>query len=517
MKHAFLSAVMLTLLSFIAPAQQVGPKYEMRAAWIATVDNIDWPSRGNYETEAQKKEFTDLLDMHKRLGMNAVVVQIRPATDAFFPSEYEPWSEWLTGKQGRAPSPYYDPLAFMIEETHKRGMEFHAWFNPYRAVFNIRTSSIAANHITRKHPEWFLLYGEKKYFDPGNPQVRQHLTEVIRDVVKRYEIDAVHFDDYFYPYRIPGKEFPDYNSYKKYGDGLSRDDWRRSNVDSIIESLSATIHTTKPWVKFGISPFGVWRNNDKDPDGSPTKGGQTNYDDLYADVLLWLEKGWIDYVTPQLYWERGHKLVAYETLLGWWANYSYGRHLYIGHGIYRVQEKPTPAWRNPNELPEQIRLLREYPEVQGSMYFSSKSFLNNPNGWNDSLKQNYYHYKALVPIMPWMDTSRPDVPSIEKIELTEKSVQVTVKRLADQKPILGFTIYRADSRAALNSSDPKQLRNVVFNSETCVLEDLLPATGNSVYYQVFAISHNNVESLPSVVVELSRDAAGKWQVAEIMP
>lgn len=514
-KARFLPALLAVFLSFHLVAQ---PKYEMRAAWIATVDNIDWPSRGNYNTEAQKKEFTDLLDMHQRNGMNAVVVQVRPATDAFFPSPYEPWSEWLTGKQGRPPFPYYDPLEFMIEETHKRGMEFHAWFNPYRAVFNIRTSSVAPDHITRKRPEWFLTYGEKKYFDPGNPEARKHLTEVIRDVVSRYKIDAVHFDDYFYPYRIPGKEFPDYSSYKKYGGNLSRDDWRRSNVDSIIENLHRVIRETKPWVRFGISPFGVWRNNDKDPDGSPTRGGQTNYDDLYADVLLWLEKGWIDYVTPQLYWERGHKLVAYETLLDWWANYSYGRHLYIGHGIYRVNENPTPAWRSKDELPEQIKLLRQYPEVQGSMYFSTKSFRRNPNGWNDSLQQNYYRYKALIPVMPWMDTTQPAEARIEKIELSEKSLQITVSSDTDPELIRGFVLYRSDSREALDIRDPKLIRKISFTGDSAVIEDLLPDDGYVAFYTVTAISQNNVESVPSVVAEIYFDTTEKvWKVAQISP
>ena len=512
-----LPALLATFLFFSSAQAQQFPKYEMRAAWIATVDNIDWPSRGNYDPEKQQQEFKTLLDMHQRNGMNAVVVQVRPATDAFYPSEYEPWSEWLTGKQGRAPQPYYDPLAFMVEETHKRGMEFHAWFNPYRAVFNIRTSSIAPDHISRKKPEWFLTYGDKKYFDPGNPEVRKHLTEVISDVVRRYDIDAVHFDDYFYPYRIPGKEFPDYASYKKYGNNLSRDDWRRSNTDSIIHNLFTAIRTEKPWVKFGVSPFGVWRNNDKDPDGSPTKGGLSNYDDLYADILLWLELGWIDYVVPQLYWERGHKLVAYEILLDWWAGFAYGKHLYIGHGLYRTQENVTAAWRNKQELPEQIRLLREYPEVQGSMYFSTKSFLNNPNGWNDSLRLNYYKYKALVPSMSWMDTTRPEVPSVEEVEIKENKAVFFVKRLSQQRPIRGFVLYRGGNEAELKLKSAEQLRAVNFSSDSCSFEEVIPEMAKEMLFQVCAISHNSVESAPSVTIRIIKTANNTWEVAEILP
>ena len=375
--------------------------YEFRGVWIATVDNIDWPAKGMINVEDQKAEFIRQLEMHKANGMNAMIVQVRPSADAFYPSQYEPWSQWLTGVQGRAPSPYYDPLKFMIEETHRRGMEFHAWCNPYRADFQIGKSSIAPNHITKLHPEWFLTYGDKKYFDPSNTDAQQFVVSVITDIVKRYDVDAIHMDDYFYPYRIAGREFPDQAAYERSGTSLSKDDWRRSNVDSIISMLSRAIKQEKPWVKFGISPFSVWRNKDQDPDGSDSKASQTNYDDLYANVLLWLQKGWIDYVAPQLYLEIGNSKIPYEKLLDWWSKHTYGRHLYIGQGIYRAGES-NAAWRNPKELPEQIQLLRQYPNVQGSIYFSSTSFDRNPNGWNDSLRNNYYREPAQIPPMDWL-------------------------------------------------------------------------------------------------------------------
>jgi uncharacterized lipoprotein YddW (UPF0748 family) len=340
--------------------------------------------------------------MHKRNGMNAVIVQVRPSTDAFYPSPYEPWSQWLTGAQGKPPMPYYDPLKFMIEESHKRGFEFHAWLNPYRANFNIGKASISRNHITRLHPEWFVEYGGKLYFDPGNKEGQQWVVNVVRDIVKRYDIDAIHMDDYFYPYRIAGKEFPDAKTYSRYGAGLSKNDWRRSNTDSIILTLNKAMKEIKPWMKFGISPFGVWRNQDQDPIGSPTKGGQTNYDDLYADILLWTRNGWIDYVVPQLYWETGHRLVAYETLIDWWSKHTYGRHMYIGHGIYRALEKNNTPWKNPNQLPLQLQILRQTPNIHGSAYFSSKTFKSNPHGWNDSLQNNYYRLPAEVPPMDWL-------------------------------------------------------------------------------------------------------------------
>jgi len=375
-------------------------KAEFRGVWIASVDNIDWPPKGMMNPDSQRTEFIRQLDMHKGNGMNAVIVQVRPAADAFYPSKLEPWSQWLTGIQGQPPSPYYDPLEFMIKETHKRGMEFHAWCNPYRADFRIGASSIAPNHVTKIHPEWFLDYGDKKYFDPASKEVQKFVVKVIADIVHRYDVDAIHMDDYFYPYRIAGKEFPDDESFKRSKSKLNKDDWRRSNVDTIMKKLSIAIKKEKQWVQFGISPFSVWRNKDKDPRGSDSKAGQTNYDDLYADILLWLKEKWVDYVAPQLYLEIGHDKIDYVKMLEWWSNNSYGRNLYIGMGIYRSGS--NPAWKNPNELPNQIKLLRQYSNVQGSIYFSSKSFNNNPNGWNDSLRNNYYRLEAATPQMEWL-------------------------------------------------------------------------------------------------------------------
>jgi uncharacterized lipoprotein YddW (UPF0748 family) len=396
MKKALLISV--AILYFLFASAQL--KYEFRGVWIATVDNIDWPVKGMVNIDSQKNEFIRQLDMHKRNGMNAVIVQVRPAADAFYPSSYEPWSQWLTGTQGKPPYPYYDPLQFMITEAHKRGMEFHAWCNPYRADFKIGASSISPSHITRIHPEWFLDYGDKKYFDPSNKDARDFVVKVVADIVSRYDVDAIHMDDYFYPYRITGKEFPDSLSYAKSGSNLNKEDWRRSNVDTIIRMLSIVIKKEKPYCKFGISPFGVWRNKDKDPEGSDTKAGQTNYDDLYADILLWLKKGWIDYVAPQLYWEFSHPAAPYQPLLDWWSKHTYGRHCYIGLGIYRAGS--NAAWADSTLIPKQLQALRSATNVQGAIYFSSKSFNRNPNGWNDSLQNNYYKEPALIPPMEWL-------------------------------------------------------------------------------------------------------------------
>ena len=405
MKLKALFFLFATFLYFHSCSQS---KTEFRGVWIASVDNIDWPRPQQWDSESQKTEFIRQLDMHQRNGMNAVIVQVRPSADAFYPSPYEPWSQWLTGTQGQAPVPYYDPLAFTISEAHKRGFEYHAWVNPYRANFSIGKASIAPDHVTRQHPEWFLEYGGKLYFDPGNKEAQDWVVEVIRDMVSRYDIDAVHMDDYFYPYRIAGKEFPDHQSYSRYGAGMNKADWRRSNTDSIIYKLTTVIHQTKPWVKFGISPFGVWRNNDKDPLGSPTKAGVTNYDDLYADVLLWLEEGWIDYVAPQIYWEFSHKAAPFQPILEWWNKNANGRHVYAGLGIYRAGS--NTAWKDRTQLPRQIEATRQQENVQGQIYFSSTTFDRNPYGWNNLLQTEYYKEKVMVPDMPWLP-QKPTVAS----------------------------------------------------------------------------------------------------------
>jgi uncharacterized lipoprotein YddW (UPF0748 family) len=370
---------------------------EFRGVWVATVDNIDWPSKGNFDSDSQKVEFIKLLDMHQRNGMNAVIVQIRPCTDAFYPSQYEPWSAWLTGIQGQPTSPYYDPLQFMIEETHKRNMVFHAWMNPYRAEFYPKESLTSSTHITRLHPEWFVTYGDKRYFDPGNRDAQQYVVDVVTDIVKRYKVDAIHFDDYFYPYPLEGKKFPDDETYRQYGKGMTRENWRRSNTDSIIANLYAAIKKEDSSCLFGISPFGVWRNADRDAvNGSKTVGSLSNYDDLYADILLWLKNDWIDYVAPQLYWEFGHKRAPFEVLLNWWGKHTYGKQCYIGIGVYKA--KSNSAW-NDKQLPRQMEALRNTPNINGVVFYSSKSLESNPYGFADSLRLNYFKEKAEVPVV----------------------------------------------------------------------------------------------------------------------
>jgi uncharacterized lipoprotein YddW (UPF0748 family) len=496
----------LILSGLVCSAQSATPKYEFRAAWVASVENIDWPSKKDLPADSQRAEFIRLLDMHRQNGLNAMVVQIRPAADAFFPSPYEPWSEWLTGVQGKAPDPYYDPLAFMIEETHRRGMEFHAWCNPYRAVKTIGRSSVAIDHISRKHPSWFVRFENTLYFDPGNKEVQQYVTNVIRDIVRRYDIDALHFDDYFYPYDIveggpPGKDFPDNATYIRYGGGMSIGDWRRSNVDSVILMTSRAIKEEKPYCKFGISPFAIWRNRSQDPEGSETQGGVTDYDNLYANVLLWLKRGWIDYVVPQIYFDFDHPRAPYGPLLDWWAHHSYGRHCYVGLGIYKAFER-IAAWHDPTQIPRQIRAMRNYPEVQGAVYFSSSSFQTNPFGWCDSLHNNYYSYPALIPPMPWLDSARPHDPLFH-IEYDRKEGTGTawLSKGMPEDSLRGYAIYQTDS-ATINFDSVHAYSVIPYDPVAGFTIHRTPVEekGPVHYYFVTAISRNNVESRPVPLV-----------------
>ncbi|MEO7312065.1 MAG: family 10 glycosylhydrolase [Chitinophagaceae bacterium] len=466
------------------------PKFEFRAVWIASVENIDWPSKRGLPVDSQKAEFIRLLDMFQKNGLNAVIMQIRPAADAFYPSSLEPWSEYLTGVQGMPPSPYYDPLKFMIDETHKRSMEFHAWCNPYRAVFSVGKSSIAPNHITHIQKNWFLTYGGgtegyKKYFDPGNPEARIFVTDVVKDIVTRYDVDAIHFDDYFYPYPIAGKEFPDGESFRKHGNGLSKAEWRRSNCDSIILSISKTIKSIKPNVKFGISPFGIWRNLKNDADGSATNG-LSNYDDLYADILLWQKMGWIDYVLPQCYWEFGHKLADYEVLVDWWAGHSYGKHVYIGHGWYRAGS--NAAWKDKNQLPNQIKLLREYGNIQGSALYNAKTFYRNPNGWNDSLRNHYYNTIALVPPMKWIDSIPPPNPFI-----TKKGNTILVRRGIKSERLRSYVVY-AFTPGKPDGDNAANIVKLFEGADELILDEKFLAQYPGKLIGVSALDWNNNES-----------------------
>ena len=362
-------------------------KEELRGVWVASVYNIDWPSKKGLSPEQQKREYISVLENVKKWNMNAVFVQIKPVGDSFYPSKYSPWSEYLTGTQGVNPG--YDPLKFMIEEAHKRGIEFHAWFNPYRLTMSGGVENLSRDNIGRKRPEWTVKYGKQLYLNPGIPEVNDYVVDSIVEVVKNYNIDGVHMDDYFYPYKIKGQEYPDSAQYQKYGKKFaSIGDWRRDNINRLVEKLQKEIKKEKSDILFGISPFGVWRNVSTDPArGSNTQAGVQNYDDLYADILHWMDKGWLDYVAPQIYWNQGFKVAEYNTLVEWWSKYAKKSDtaLYIGQAAYKVKD-----WSNPNELRNQINYNRNYSEVKGSIFFSYKSIKENPKSVLDTLLSGPY-------------------------------------------------------------------------------------------------------------------------------
>jgi uncharacterized lipoprotein YddW (UPF0748 family) len=389
----------LIIISNLSASQK---KREMRAAWIATIANIDWPSQKNLTSKAQREEMRAMLDGLAKNNINAIVLQIRPTADAFYPSALEPWSHWLTGKQGMKPNPYYDPLQFVIDEAHKRCIEVHVWLNPYRVTNSEKLDVLSKDHLYYKNKDLFVKYGGKHYFDPGLDETRDFLNRVVEDVVERYDVDAIHFDDYFYPYRVANEEFPDEASFRNNPRGFApnqKDDWRRNNVNLVIAELQQTIKSLKPWVEFGISPFGVWRNDTVDPRGSATRAGVQNYDDLYADILKWLKEGTIDYVVPQLYWEIGKKVADYEVLAKWWSENSYGKNLYVGLYASQLGSTEAPAaWRKGNELIRQLNMNKQYPQIDGEVYFSAKGFLKNKQNLNDSLQRNHYKYPAICPV-----------------------------------------------------------------------------------------------------------------------
>jgi len=404
---SFPIAALVAALLAAAPAQAcrradpAAPKRQLRAMWVATVLNMDWPSKPGLPVAEQKAQYVRLLDQAKRFGFNAVIVQIRPTADAFWPSSFEPWSDWLTGTQGRDPG--YDPLAFLIAQAHARGLELHAWFNPYRVSLQGDLARLVARHPARLHPDWIVGYDTPKgrlFYNPGIPAVRRFVEDDILDVVHRYDVDGVHLDDYFYPYPN-GHDFGDDAAFARSGAGFAdRASWRRHNVDMLVKELRARIHRAKPWVAFGISPFAVWRNRATDPAGSPTTAGVQTYDDLYADVRKWVRRGWIDYVAPQVYWNIGFAPADYARLVPWWSALVAGTRvqLFIGQAAYRVG---TPgAWSDPLELSRHLAFNRRYPRVRGDIWFSAKDVLANRLNSIGIAAARHYRHPALVPASP---------------------------------------------------------------------------------------------------------------------
>ena len=438
------------------------PKREFRGAWIQAVNG---QFRG-IPTEKLKQTLIDQLNSLQGAGINAIIFQVRPEADALYASQLEPWSRFLTGVQGQAPSPYWDPMQFMIDECHKRGMEFHAWINPYRVKTSLK-SELSANHLYNIHPEWFVTYNNQLFFDPALPESRRHICMVVADIVSRYDVDAIHMDDYFYPYPAKGMDFPDDASFARYGGGFTnRADWRRSNVNILIQKIHETIRGLKPWVKFGISPFGIYRNEKNDPLGSKTNGLQ-NYDDLYADVLLWARNGWVDYNIPQIYWQIGHPAADYETLVKWWAKNTENRPLFIGQSVMNTIQNADPKNPSMNQLPRKMALERAYQTIGGSCQWPASAVVENAGKYRDALVQEYHKYPALVPVFDFMDDKAPGkVRKVKKV-WTEDGYMLfwTPPKAKDEMDrAVQYVVYRFGDKEKVNIDDASHIVAVTSNN-----------------------------------------------------
>ncbi len=486
-----LSAVLFALC--LNAEQQ--PKREFRGAWIHTVGNQQFKTM---HSDSVKQLFIKTLDIFEKSGINAVIFQVRPQADAFYISEIEPWSRFLAGEQGKAPDPLWDPLQFMIEECHKRGMELHAWCNPYRVTSNDR-EQLHPDHLYFKRPEIFKRYGTQLYFDPGEPESIEHTVKVIADIVSRYDVDGIHFDDYFYPYPIAYEEFHDDASFVKYAhkqgfEYWQKGDWRRNNVSTLIKALNDTIKSLKPWVRFGISPFGIHRNLKDTPDGSGSKtNGLSNYDQLFADVPLWIQNGWIDYNVPQIYWKIGHPAADYKTLIEWWNDANFGGHLYIGQNISTFWE---PDVENPQktQFEAKMRMVRELPNVHGNVWWSGWRLSQNPEGFADSLAFRYQSRPSLIPVYTNIDTIPPTSP----VRVSHKSGRVTWQYTATddqmQQPRF-FAVYRFPAGEKIDIDSSKFLVKVVSTNWFDI-----PSSGDNKQqfnYVITSIDRNWNESAPS--------------------
>ena len=429
MKKLPLSLLLFLLLFAVVsvPVKAEQPlKREFRGAWIQAVN-------GQFigmSTNEMQQTLTAQLDALQKAGINAIIYQVRPEADALYMSYYEPWSRYLTGEQGVAPAPYWDPLQWMIDECHRRGMELHAWINPYRAKTK-GTKELGLKHPYKSNPERFVHYDGMLIFNPALKENRDYICTIVTDIVRRYDVDGLHIDDYFYPYPVPGLEFDDEQAFRADSRGFTdKGDWRRDNVNLLVEQLHHTIRGVKPWVKFGISPFGIYRNQKSDPEGSATNGLQ-NYDDLYADILLWIDKGWVDYTIPQLYWEIGHKAADYETLVGWWAEHAAGRPLYIGQDVMRTVKAADADYPSQHQQARKMQLQRSYKSIGGSCQWPASAVAENAGGYATALAEEFHQWLALQPRYPFIDKKVPK--KVKKLDVI----------WTDEGPVLCWTAPRS--------------------------------------------------------------------------
>jgi len=498
MKKILICFIFLLLLFQHLLAQNVSNKREFRATWIATVANIDWPTNKFASTEEQMTELTAMLDSLKLAGMNALFFQVRTECDALYNSKIEPWSYWLTGEQGKAPDPFYDPLSFVIKESHKRGMELHAWFNPYRAVKDIGAYKQSEDHVSVLQKDWLIKSGNYEMLDPGLPEVREHIKSVMKDVLTRYDINGIHFDDYFYPYTPITNE--DSLTFVNYSRGFTNiDDWRRDNINLLMTEIYNIIKESKSKVKFGISPFGIVLNK------YAGTNGFNSYNILYCDPLNWLDNKIVDYITPQIYWEIGHPKADYAKLLPWWATVTNSRHLYIG--LYSSKMASPNYKGKKSELGDEIRLNRTTKNVLGSVFFSAKSISRNWSGLADSMKLDWYKNLSIPPAMTWLDSINPlPVEKLRRIEID--SGILLFWNLPDEAEDGEFPhyylVYRFEDKNKVDLSDPSKIVAKVINKNTSYFELNSLENGKAYYYVVTSLDRLHNESEP-VMIEIKLD------------
>lgn len=493
MKIIHLLFLILFLLTHLK-AQDLSPKFELRGAWIATVANIDWPSK-RYATSGEKiKELVEIFDSLQKAHINAVFFQVRTECDAFYESSYEPWSYWLTGKQGERPSPYFDPLEFAISEAHSRGIELHAWFNPYRAAKDTGDYEMFYKHISITHPEWILNFGRYKMLDPGNPDVQNYIINVIVDVLTRYDIDGIHFDDYFYPY-LPKITNEDSLTFVRFNRGIINiDNWRRDNINYLIKRIHRIIKEYKPHVKFGVSPFGIVENKYAGTDGF------NSYSIIYCDPLTWIKEKSVDYVIPQLYWEIDHPKAPYSKLLPWWSSVIDDRHLYIG--LFSSRFMNERALSKGFEIGEQIKMNRSTENVLGSVFFSGRSIFKNQNGFLDSLASNLFKYPALTPPMKWLDSIPPNPP--QKISVTKEKFRIILEWSepeinSQNETAYGYVVYRFINEKEININDGSKIAKILIPPSNKFIDNLTSEIIGEVTYVITSIDRMRNESSGEVI------------------
>ena len=479
------------------------PKRELRSAWITTFTNLDWPSTKGLTSLEQKKEFLKIISDFEQNSINAVIGQVRASSDAFYKSKLSPWSEWLTGQQGQAPDGDFDPLKFMVKECHQRNMEFHAWFNPFRAVSHVKFSSVSQDHITRKKPEWFFKYGNTLYYNPGIPEVRAYICDVVKEVVKNYDIDGVHFDDYFYPYTIKGEKIPDDKEFQNYSRGCeSKEDWRRDNINLLIQEIAQVIKAEKKHVKFGVSPLAIWRNHKQDPEGSFTNSGQSSYDNLYCDTKLWIEEKWVDYMAPQLYWSTSNKFANYNHLINWWTRDEYDRHIYVGHAIYKLNTKNRHSFGT-DELIKQVNISRQNGRVNGNIYFRAKAFVSNHQNFQKSIGESIYKYPSLVPAMKWIDSIAPSKPHKLRAKINEGKVYLkwrAPKYQHTNDSAVYYVVYRFEEGENVSTDFSNKILSIQKKEE---FFDATALPDKRYQYAVTSVDrlHNESKEFASVTIE----------------